>query len=292
MWRSPRKNGLHKALRCVRGETKLEEKSKPGEAQQTYVSIRVMTFSTPRMHANVRLSTRSSSFPHDAGDMPKEPEPPTAVRDSCSATFSDRIPIERMRKMNRNPLIVGGSLLVLVVGAIGAFWFFSNEAPASPVAPVAQQMTQEGQQLATGATADPAREPIPLDRVDPIEMTVYLSPTCGCCSNWIEHIEDYGFEVTLEYRVDMNAVKEAFAIHSELASCHTSVVNGYLVEGHVPGEVVREFLAEAPSVRGLAVPGMPVGSPGMEVEGRADPYDVVTFTSAGEVEVYSRQNQG
>ena len=189
----------------------------------------------------------------------------------------------------RIPLLLGGVLLI-AAGGVGTFLVLSGEAPASPIAATVPAPT--GMAYADQLALDAAREPIPLDRVEPIAMTVYLSPTCMCCSGWVEHIKQYGFEVNLEYRVDLTMVKQGFVVRPELSSCHTGIVNGYIIEGHVPGEVVREFLAEAPPLRGLAVPGMPVGSPGMEMGGLVDPYDVLTFTSTGQTEVYSRQGQG
>ncbi len=187
----------------------------------------------------------------------------------------------------RIPLLVGGVLL-LAAGAVGTLRVLSAESPSQ--VPTVTVPAPQGMAYADQVT-DPAREPIPVDHAELIPMTVYLTPTCGCCSNWIEHIEQFGFEVTLEYRVDLTMVKEGFAVRPELSSCHTAVVNGYIVEGHVPGDVVRQFLAEAPPVRGLTVPGMPVGSPGMEVGGRVDPFDVLTFTSTGRTEVYSRHGR-
>ena len=189
----------------------------------------------------------------------------------------------------RIPLLLGGVLLI-AAGGVGTFLVLSGEAPASPIAATVPAPT--GMAYADQLALDAAREPVPLDRVEPIAMTVYLSPTCMCCSGWVEHIKQYGFEVNLEYRVDLTMVKQGFGVRPELSSCHTGIVNGYIIEGHVPGEVVREFLAEAPPLRGLAVPGMPVGSPGMEMGGRVDAYDVLTFTSTGQTEVYSRQGQG
>ena len=188
----------------------------------------------------------------------------------------------------RIPLLLAGVLLI-AGGIIGTFWVVSAEAPASTSAAVIPAPT--GMAFMDQSPVDAARDPIPVDWAEPIEMTVYLSPTCGCCSGWVEHIKEFGFEVSLEYRVDLTMVKEGFAVRPELSSCHTAVVNGYIVEGHVPGDVVRRFLAEAPPVRGLAVPGMPIGSPGMEMGGRVDPYDVVTFTSTGQTEVYSRHRR-
>ncbi len=110
------------------------------------------------------------------------------------------------------------------------------------------------------------------------EMTVYRSPTCGCCGAWVEHMREAGFDVTEVMRDDLNAVKAEHDIPRDLVACHTAVVNGYLIEGHVPAEDVRRLLARGGSARGLAVPGMPVGSPGMEVPGRpADAYRVIEF---------------
>ncbi len=189
---------------------------------------------------------------------------------------------------NRIPLLVGGAVLI-VVGSIGSFWVLTAEAPAAPVVTVP---APTGMAYADELSADAPRDPIPIDQAKPIEMTVYLSPTCGCCSGWVEHIKEYGFEVSLEYRVDLTMVKQGFGVRPELSSCHTAVVNGYIIEGHVPGDVVRQFLADAPAVRGLSVPGMPMGSPGMEMGGRVDSYDVLTFTSTGQTEVYSQQGRG
>jgi hypothetical protein len=193
----------------------------------------------------------------------------------------------------RTPLLMGGAALILA-GLAGTVWVVSGGrggATAGAVeAPVAATIpAPAGPPRA--APLDVARDPIPLDYAEAIPMTVYLSPTCGCCSGWVEHLQGQGFEVSLEYHADLVPVKEGFAIPAALQSCHTGVVNGYAVEGHVPGDVIRQFLAEAPAVRGLAVPGMPVGSPGMEMGDRVDPYDVLTFTSSGETAVYSRQGR-
>lgn len=191
--------------------------------------------------------------------------------------------------MNKRIFLLLGGVLLLGAGLVGTLSLRQAETAAAPAEAVP---SPTGLALANATPVDPAREPIPVDQAEPIPMTVYLSPTCGCCSGWVEHIQQYGFEVSLEYRVDLAMVKEGFAVRPELASCHTAVVNGYIVEGHVPGDVVRAFLAEAPPVRGLTVPGMPVGSPGMEMGGRIDAYDVLTFTSTGATEVYSEQGRG
>ena len=120
-------------------------------------------------------------------------------------------------------------------------------------------------------------------------VTVYKSPTCGCCSKWVDHMRANGFEVTAHNVEDMNAVKEKYGVPAKLGSCHTSLVGGYVVEGHVPADVVKRLLAERPKVAGLSVPGMPASAPGMDVPGRNDPYTVVGFDRAGQLTVYERR---
>ncbi len=123
---------------------------------------------------------------------------------------------------------------------------------------------------------------------DPLEMTVYMSPTCGCCGEWVSHLEEHDFQVEVREREDMSTVKESFGVPRPLASCHTGLVNGYLVEGHVPANDIKSFLAEAPEgARGLTVPAMPVGSPGMEMGDRVDPYDVLVMMEDGGTRVYT-----
>ncbi|MDT8341126.1 MAG: DUF411 domain-containing protein [Longimicrobiales bacterium] len=117
------------------------------------------------------------------------------------------------------------------------------------------------------------------------EIVIYKSPTCGCCSLWADHLEAAGFEVKLVDEAGMLALKKELGVPAELASCHTAVIAGRVVEGHVPADAIRRFLGDEEAMEtwaGIAVPGMPVGSPGMEVEGRApDPYHVVAFDRAG-----------
>jgi len=113
-------------------------------------------------------------------------------------------------------------------------------------------------------------------------VIVYKSPTCGCCTGWVEHMQEQGFKVEVHDVSDLNAIKRQFAVPSDLESCHTALHGGYVIEGHVPAEDIRRLLAERPAIAGIAAPGMPVGSPGMEVPGRAaDRYDVVAFDKSG-----------
>ncbi len=121
-------------------------------------------------------------------------------------------------------------------------------------------------------------------------VTVYKSPTCGCCSKWIEHMRSNGFEVKSTDVEDVSSIKTANGVPPEAGSCHTALVGGYVLEGHVPADSVKRLLSEKPKVAGLAVPGMPIGSPGMEVpSGQVQRYDVVSFTRGGPTTVFDRR---
>ncbi len=195
---------------------------------------------------------------------------------------------------DRKTILLGSGLLVLLVATSAVVWYLSNGTSSGTTPATAQPLPSSVELLAGRDNApDAAGEPITIEHSDPIPMIVYLTPTCGCCVEWVTHIEEYGFDVELNYidNTRMFEVKEEYGLGPNLASCHTSIANGYVFEGHIPGEVVREFLAEAPPVKGLAVPGMPIGSPGMEMGDRVDPYDVLAFTSDGYTQVYSRQGR-
>jgi hypothetical protein len=129
-----------------------------------------------------------------------------------------------------------------------------------------------------------ALPPLPQDAA----MQVYKSPTCGCCSKWIDHLRQHGFTVTATDLPDMSEIKKQKKVPGTLTSCHTAIVGGYIVEGHVPAADVRRLLAERPAVAGIAVPGMPIGSPGMEVNGtKPQAYEVVSFNAGGKVGVFA-----
>jgi len=117
-------------------------------------------------------------------------------------------------------------------------------------------------------------------------VRVWKAPTCGCCGDWVEHIRAAGFPVEVHDVQTLTAVKEEHGISAQHRSCHTATVGGYVVEGHVPADLIRRMIEERPEIRGLAVPGMPVGSPGMEVGDRKDPYDVLALLTGGSVVVY------
>ena len=122
--------------------------------------------------------------------------------------------------------------------------------------------------------------------VDTSRLTVYKTPTCGCCNAWVDHMREHGFRVVAIDTADVTPIKDRLGVRPDHASCHTATVGGYVLEGHVPAADVRRLLAERPAVTGLAVPGMPMGSPGMEGPTR-DPYDVVAFTRGGAAHVYA-----
>lgn len=120
-------------------------------------------------------------------------------------------------------------------------------------------------------------------------MTVYKSASCGCCTDWVNYVRKNGFTVKIVDTEDLAAVKREMGIPARLQSCHTVMVGTYIVEGHVPADDVKKLLATKPRVRGLAVPGMPLGSPGMEQGSPAnyDRYEVLAFTSTGATTVFA-----
>ena len=125
-------------------------------------------------------------------------------------------------------------------------------------------------------------------RAQATEITVYKSPTCGCCKKWVSHLQNAGFKVRAINRTDLNRIKAASGVRPEYASCHTAIVDGYVIEGHVPADLVARLLKEKPDIKGLAVPGMPMGSPGMEGP-RRDPYQVLAFDEQGNLSVYANR---
>jgi hypothetical protein len=118
------------------------------------------------------------------------------------------------------------------------------------------------------------------------QVTVYKTPTCGCCGKWVEHMQASGFTATTTSMPDLTAIKTQHQVPAALQSCHTSLVGGYVIEGHVPAEDIRRLLREKPAIVGLAAPGMPAGSPGMDVP-NAPGYDVIAFDKDGHTRVFA-----
>ncbi|VXB75501.1 DUF411 domain-containing protein [Massilia sp. 9I] len=128
--------------------------------------------------------------------------------------------------------------------------------------------------------------PLAASAAQPV-IEVYKSATCGCCKEWVKHLEANGFTVKTQDVPNTSDYREKFGIPNEYGSCHTGRVNGYAIEGHVPASDIKRLLATKPKARGLAVPGMPMGSPGMEGP-RKDPYEVLLVQDGGKTSVYKR----
>jgi hypothetical protein len=125
-----------------------------------------------------------------------------------------------------------------------------------------------------------AKNPLPV-------IDVYKSATCGCCTQWVEHLQTNGFKVNARNVPNTAAYRTQFGVPTALGSCHTATIAGYALEGHVPASEIKRLLAEKPRAKGLAVPEMPMGSPGMEGP-RTDAYDVLLFKADGSHTVYQR----
>ena len=118
-------------------------------------------------------------------------------------------------------------------------------------------------------------------------VEVYKSASCGCCSLWVEHMKKSGFAVEVHDVRNVAPFRERFGVPDSMASCHTSLVGGYAIEGHVPAADVKRLLREKPKAAGIAVPGMVQGSPGMEQGRGKDPYNVVLFNASGRTTIFS-----
>ena len=129
---------------------------------------------------------------------------------------------------------------------------------------------------------------LPLYQAGGTPITVYKSSSCGCCAKWVDHLKAAGFEVTVQNVTNTAEYRQKYGVPEKLASCHTGVVNGYAIEGHVPADLIHTLLKEAPAVLGLAVPGMVTGSPGME-GGAKEKYQVIAFERSGKTRVYANR---
>jgi len=122
----------------------------------------------------------------------------------------------------------------------------------------------------------------PLQAQDLPKIIVSKDPTCGCCTGWVDHLRQAGFSADLVETSEINRVKVCLGVPDDLASCHTAEIGGYIIEGHVPADAIKRLLTDKPAGKGLAVAGMPMGSPGMEMEGMApETYEVVLFGPSG-----------
>ena len=124
--------------------------------------------------------------------------------------------------------------------------------------------------------------------IEDVVLNVYKEPTCGCCNGWIDHMEEEGYSTAFHHPADINKLKDEFGLKNELRSCHTAVhESGYIFEGHIPEKFIAQFLAYPPEgAMGLAVPGMPIGGPGMEMGNRFTPYDILLINKNGTSSVF------
>ena len=125
----------------------------------------------------------------------------------------------------------------------------------------------------------------------PETVVVYKRATCNCCAKWVSHLKESGFEVEVHNESDLDARQDALGVPRPLRACHTGLVGGYLVEGHVPAQDIRRVLTEKPQALGIAVPGMPIGSPGMEMGDRRDPYATLLFQPDGQNSVFAKHGE-
>ena len=161
---------------------------------------------------------------------------------------------------SRSTILVFGALVATGVALVAA-----SHRPVAPISP-----------------------PTPTAVVGLPKVLVYKSPSCGCCKKWVEHMKTAGFPVEVKDLEDVGPIKAELGVPAALVSCHTAVVGGYLLEGHVPADLVVNLLRDHPKVSGLAVPGMVTGSPGMEGD-HQDRYDVIAFDAKGGTSVYAKR---
>jgi hypothetical protein len=118
------------------------------------------------------------------------------------------------------------------------------------------------------------------------DIVVYKNPECGCCTRWVKYLQDNNYNVTIEHTRDVLAVKKRLGVPEKLAACHTAVIDGYVVEGHITHRDIKRLLLFRPDIRGIAAPGMPVGTPGMESGSTVQPYNVMSFDEQGNLGVF------
>ncbi len=121
----------------------------------------------------------------------------------------------------------------------------------------------------------------------PVDIVVYRSPTCTCCEKWLEHLKKNNFNVKDIVTDDIQSIKNKYGVPDAMASCHTAIVDGYVIEGHVPANDIMKLVKTRPKIVGVAVPGMPSGAPGMEMSGRKDAYKVMSFDKENHSEVFN-----
>jgi hypothetical protein len=173
-----------------------------------------------------------------------------------------------MRNQKNRVMLLGLGLVGLLLGACDA----SSDATQGNVATIKTPVVESN-------SADQASRP---------EVVMYKPVSCDCCSGWAEHLRAEGFHVVTKKREDMDIIKEKYGVTDKLASCHTAIIDGYVIEGHVPAADVERLLKERPDIVGLTAPGMPMKSPGMQAVGKAPKgYDVLAFDKDGKSKVFT-----
>jgi len=173
----------------------------------------------------------------------------------------------------------GKQRAALIIGAAFGIIACSKEPASQPAASAAATP-------APASVANPAT--LASNNGELIPIKVYKDPNCGCCKDWVKHLEANGFKVETMDMPDMSMVKQKYGVKPDIQACHTETVGGYVVEGHVPADVIKQMLKEKPAIAGLAVPGMPQGSPGMDGATK-ERYNVLTFDRAGRTTVYAQR---
>ena len=177
------------------------------------------------------------------------------------------------------------SLFVLpltALGLIGAV-YLTEENIANEALSNSSTVTGTSETISSVSVWDKETEP---SYSGTLNMTVYRSPSCGCCGVWVEHAKKHGFRIEELKTESMEALKQKYNVPSELASCHTTIIDGYVMEGHIPADDIKRFLASKPKLAGLAVPGMPLGTPGMEAGDMKQPFQLLAFSAQGQIEVF------
>lgn len=177
-------------------------------------------------------------------------------------------------------VIVGSVVVGIGIATVGAIAFLGG--PTASANNAIHSTSQSSEALTTIQTVAQASAP------ETLEATVYRDPSCGCCGAWVEHLRSNGFQVSVVQEHNMDAVKQEHNVPAGLASCHTALINGAVIEGHVPAADIKRFLSQESDAIGLAVPGMPVGSPGMEAGETQEPFTVFSFDQQGNAEAFSQ----
>jgi hypothetical protein len=176
--------------------------------------------------------------------------------------------------------------VVIICLTVGTLGILGSTAPMSNAQAVFPASVAANAQLIS--TTKRIQDKHTLSKATALNATVYHSPDCNCCGGWIDHLKTQGFQITDFSTPDIETVKQKYNVPDNLSSCHTAIVNGYVIEGHVPANDIKRLLQEKPNVAGLSVPQMPIGTPGMEIGNQKDPFTVFAFNRNNSVAVFNK----